>query len=228
VPRVRVTDWGGYRERQIERHVAMEADRHYDRIAEILFDLFKRYRYDRLVVAGHKEAFAKFVDHLHEDLRKRVAGHFAIDLHTATADEVRARALDMVREFDGDEKRKLVELVLNNAGPAGLGVLGLEKTLEALGKKEVQTLLIGESVSAPGRRCSNCGYLGTGDRAECPQCANKLTAVEDVVDDAARQAIMENSTVRFVNDSADPQGQFRAGGNIGAVLRYRSEARPPM
>ena len=41
-PRTRATDWGGYRERRIERHVDQEVERHYERVAEALFLLFQR------------------------------------------------------------------------------------------------------------------------------------------------------------------------------------------
>lgn len=220
-PRIGATEWGGFAERRIERHANQEAERHFDRVAEALYELFRRYQFDRLVLAGHKETFAQFEDNLHEDLRRRIAGRFAVDPRTASREEVRTKALDALHAHDGEEKNRLVRLALDNAGPDGSAVLGLDRTLAALGKKEVQKLLVGSDFAAGGKRCANCGYLGGVTATDCPQCVAKLRQVDDVVEHAVRLGILENAPVRFIADNE----QFRKRGNIGALLRFRSEMR---
>lgn len=220
--RVRAGGFGGYRERQIERHVDQEIHRHYQRVAEALLDLLKRHRFDRLVLAGHKDAFPEFENQLHADLRKRVIGRFVVDPASATGEEVRARALQMVRESDQAEKQRLVSEVLNHAGQQGRGVIGLDATLEALSKRQVMTLLVSHDLFVGGKRCRHCGYLGGVVPSDCPQCSAPLHAVEDIIEYAISHALLEDARVRFITSGAD----FKDAGGIAALLRYRSEPRP--
>lgn len=219
---VRGAGWGGYGERQIERHVDQELQRHYQRVADALMEMYKRYHFERLVLAGHRETFVEFEKELHADLKKRVIGRFVVDPASATGDEVRAKALDLLREYAQAEKQRLAEDLLTNAGKQAKGVVGLEATLGALSKREVMTLVVGQDLYAGGKRCRHCGFLGGVTPKECPQCSEPLEAVDDVVDYAVSQALLEDSRIRFM--SGNPA--FKEAGNIGALLRYRSDSRP--
>jgi peptide chain release factor subunit 1 len=217
----RESGFGGYLERRIERHVDQEIQRHYQQVIEHLQALFKRYRFERLILAGHKENKAEFEKLLPEELRRRVIGRFVIDAKVATLDQVRQKALEVLREHERDRKQRLIQQALDNAGPMGRAVIGLDGMLGALQKREVQILLIGDNLGAGGKRCSNCGFLGGVSLKECPNCAGPLSAVEDVVEHAISRAIRDGAEVRFIDGSAD----FERAGNIAALLRYRSELR---
>jgi peptide chain release factor subunit 1 len=219
--RVKGRSFGGYQEMRFRRHVETEVHRHYQHVRNELLTLFKKYRFERLLIAGHKEAMADFESLLPDDLQRRVVGGFLADPHGDTASQVVEKALRVAREHDHSQKERLVAEVLNNAGPLGRGVVGLDATLNALLKREVQVLLVGDGCCAGGKYCPNCGFLGAVSLSECPSCGSSLAPVEDLVDEAVRRAFLENAQVRFINDSSD----FQRAGNIGAILRFRSEFR---
>jgi len=220
-PQVRQSGWGGYLERRIERHIDTEVQRHYQHVGEELLNEYKRARFGRLLIAGHKEAFSEFEKYLHEELRRRIAGRFVIDANTAGAQEVRARAGEVLLVQGREEKLALLRQVFDNAGPRGLGVTGLEATLAALSRSEVQTLLVGDNIRMGGKRCANCGYVGGVVAGECPQCGTRLEAVDDVVEYALNRAVQSGAEVRFLDNSPD----LERAGNLAALLRFRSELR---
>jgi peptide subunit release factor 1 (eRF1) len=214
----RESGFGGYLERRIERHLDQEVQRHYQHVIEQLQALHKRHKFDRLIMAGHKENKAEFEKLLPEEMRRRLIGRFVIDAKLATLQQVRDKAQEVLRQHENDAKRRLVQLTLDNAGPMGRAVIGLDGTLEALQKREVQILLIGDNLSAGGRRCANCGYLGGVALSGCPNCGGGLQAVDDIVEYAITEAVRTGSEVRLIDGSPE----FERAGNIAAVLRYRS------
>jgi len=217
----RGSGFGGYLERRIERHVDQEIQRHFQHVIEQLQALFKRCRCERLLVAGQRDSTADFEKLLPEELRRRVVGRFLIDPRADTLDQVRLKALEVLQKHERDRKQRLIQQALDNAGPMGRAVIGLDGMLGALQKREVQILLIGDNLGAGGKRCANCGFLGGVSLSECPNCAGPLSAVEDVVEHAISRAIRDGAEVRFIDGSAD----FARAGNIAALLRYRSELR---
>lgn len=219
-PRMRGAGWGGFQERRIERHMEHAVQRHYQRVADQVRDLLKKYRFDALLLGGHREAFSDFENHLPAHLLQRLVGRFVLDPGTATPDEIRARALELIRERDHRQKQDLVRRVLDGAAERGLGVTGLEATLAALLRGQVRTLVVGEGLAVGGKRCQDCGALAVASDASCPQCRAPLRPVQDIVEHAVQFAIQEASQVRFINDHEE----FRRAGNIGALLRFRLQA----
>lgn len=217
--RVKERSFGGYEGGHFQRHVETEVHRHYQNVLDEIVSLFRKRRFERLSIGGHKEAMADFEAMLPEDLKRRMIGRFVTDPHHESAEPVIQRALEVAREHDRAQKQRLVQEVLDGAGPMGRGVVGLDAVLNALLKREVQVLLIGDGCCAGGKRCNNCGFLGAVSLADCPSCGQHLNPVEDLIDESVRRAVLGNAQVRFVTDIAD----FQRAGNVGAILRFRAE-----
>jgi peptide chain release factor subunit 1 len=109
------------------RNQAEELERrHYGRVAGFLDRLFRTGRHELLVIGGHREEEPRFIGFLSRDLRRRVAGTFAVDPHTATPEDIRRSAEEVVDAYERDEERRWVAETLEKARSGGLGALGLE------------------------------------------------------------------------------------------------------
>ncbi len=217
-PRVRAAGYHGYDERHIERHIEDHVHQHYKRVAGRVGDLFQRYGFHALVLGGHRDNLPEFEKHLAENVRQRVTGRFFLDVAAASLEEIRGRVLELIREHERREKESLLRRILDNAGPKGLAVTGLEATLEALHRGEVRALVVGEGLAVAGKQCRECGALALPSDECCRQCQGLLRLVDDIVEHAVQYAIRRNSQVRFVNSHEE----FRRAGNIAALLRFRS------
>ena len=135
---------------------------------------------------------------------------------TATQSEVLTKAMQEGLEAERHREERLVDTAINSAAKAGAGAVGLAETLEASHKGRVQTLLVFEGYHASGYRCPNCGYLTAAALPVCPVCGEKVVAVADIVDHAARSVMRGGGGVEIVHYSPALKG----AGNIGAILRY--------
>lgn len=216
--KVKAATWTGGNERQIERHTENKVHQHYKRVAEIVLQFFQKYHFDWLILAGHTDGLAAFENHLHGSLRGRLIGRFAADMRAATPQEFLTRSMEIVEARERQEKRALVEDILNQAKQAGLGVSGLPETLQALELRQVHTLVVDETLHVSAWRCRNCGALAPAAAASCPQCQGPVDRLEDVVERAVEDAIRDNSQIRFVKGNE----QLRQAGGIGALLRFRA------
>jgi peptide subunit release factor 1 (eRF1) len=68
---------------------------------------------------------------------------------------------------------------------------------------------------AEGWRCHGCGRLATVGR-RCPACGGAMDHVDDVVEDAVQEALVQHCRVSILVDNAD----LDVLGCIGALLRY--------
>lgn len=220
--KVKAATWRGGNERQIERRVENKAHQHYKRVAEVLLGFFKKYHFDWLILGGHGDGLKEVESYLHGYLRSRLIGTFAADVKFASLPEIRSHCMKLVEKHDCQEKRALIEEVLNKARPGGLGVLGLANTLRALEGGRVHTLVLDEELRVSALRCRDCGLVATPKAERCPECHGSLERIEDAVEQAVQAAIQDNTQIRFVSGSEE----LRQAGGIGALLRFRTAESP--
>ena len=216
--RVKAATWTGGNERQIERRIENKVHQHYKRVTEVVLRFFQKYHFDWLILAGHADGLAAFENHLHGSLRGRLIGRFAADLRAATPQDILTRSMEIVEARECQEKRTLVEDILNQAKQGGPGVSGLAETWQALELGQVHTLIVDETLQVSAWLCRNCGALPPAEAASCPQCQGPIERLEDVVERAVEDAIRDNSQIRFVKGNE----QLRQAGGIAALLRFRA------
>jgi hypothetical protein len=214
-----VSAWGVYSgmgDQRIQRHIQDHMNRHFRRVAELTFDWFKAERFERMLVAAPDErTLSRLKDHLHSDLRRRVRGEFQ-----ARPDDdeqaLQEKALETSRGIEREEERELLNRLVDLHLSGGLGAVGLQPVLDALGVGQVHTLAIRDDFSASGYICPDDGYLSAG-AAACPVCGRDLQPVERLADEIVHEAVSQGAEVRHVNathEGFDPHG-------IGALLRFR-------
>ena len=208
---------GGREERQIERRHAHAVHHHFQRVADAAFELFKRDRFDWLILGGHRETLGEFKEHLHSYLRERWVGDFHIEPASASVPEVLARTLEIEQRVEWEQERKLAEQLVRKAEARDLAVSGVGATLQALTRGEAQMLLVEEGFEMPGFVCANCRHVALDDEV-CPRCRKPMEPCPDIVDEAIEVALLKNCQIEHVQGVTP----LRDAGRMGALLRFRS------
>ena len=215
--RVREGGFGGREERQMERRHARAVHHHFQRVADAMFELFKRDKFDWLILGGHREILGEFKHHLHPYVKARWVGDFHAEPGSTSVPEVLARTLEIEERVEWEQERKLAEELVRKAGSRSLAVSGVSATLHALTRGEAQMLLVEEGFETPGFVCSSCRYVAL-DEDVCPHCQKPMEPCPDVVDEAIEVALQKNCQIEHVQGVTP----LRDAGRMGALLRFRA------
>jgi peptide subunit release factor 1 (eRF1) len=186
-------------------------------LADETFGLFKRDRFDYLILGRHRDLVREFKEHLHPYLKERWVGDFHADpCKTSTAD-VLARVLAIEDRTELEREQRMTEELVRNVGAGRRAVSGVGATLGALTRGAAQTLLVEDGFAMPGFVCRHCHYA-TIEGTECPQCRQPLDPCPDVVDEAIELALRKNCQIEQVRR---PTALGEAG-HMGAILRFHA------
>ncbi len=212
--KVKASGWGGYEERRIERHIEDHVHRHLKYVAEVTYDFFERNKFDRLIVGGRGDVTGEFEKLLHSYLKERVAARISVDTSASLEDALK-KTTDAARQIEERFDKELVQRLVESAKSAGLGVLGLAATLRVLRRGQVRTLVLEKGYVEKGIVCEKCRFLGI-DEKKCPVCEEKPRVVEDIVEEAIREALRQNAEIVHVSVPTELEKE----GHIGAILRF--------
>jgi peptide chain release factor subunit 1 len=198
----------------VSSHVDELALQHLRDAARRAFEVFQAAQVNRVSIGGSAEAVSEIEQHLHPYLRERLVDRTKLSV-TASTDEIRHAVLDLEARSERAEEAAAVARLREAVGASDRGVAGLTATLEALGERRVDQLLVSEGYEASGWRCSNCDLLvAVGPR--CPSCDGEMHYLDDVVSDAVQQAMNQSCRVEVCVENAD----LDVLGRIGALLRF--------
>jgi peptide chain release factor subunit 1 len=219
LPRSRSDGFAGYNAGHVERRVANEAMQHYKQIADRLREELERGVWEKLIVACHDTNWSEFEAHLHPYVRQRLLGHFAADIASLTGEEIREHASRMLRDDLDRRRESMLREALGMAKGNSRGVTGLRRVLRSLELGEVQTLFLGDSYSARGVECENCGHLDSHMVQFCVVCGRATRELEDMCDAIIPQAIRRDIELFYIKNNEE----FDRVGNIAALLRFRAD-----
>lgn len=204
-------DQGFERERQHGDEMALQ---HVRNAADVAFDLFREHGFERLTIGAGEDLLPVVESALHPYLRDRLVEPISVPVN-AGLDEVRRATIDVLIEVERIKELGIVGRLRDALGSGSLGVAGLDATLEALGERRVETLLISRGYSETGWECQKCGYLGFKGPT-CPLDGEEMVRLDDVVEAAVDAAFRQSCRVEVCTDNAD----LDVLGRIGALLRY--------
>jgi peptide chain release factor subunit 1 len=210
-------DQGGWSQSRFQRHIKEHVQRHLKHVAEVLLGLFRRRRYQRLVLAGPDEILAELERELHDYVRRTIAARTSLPIVSSPSE-----VLEKIRELEEDlerarEDEAVRRLMAEIDAKTGRAVAGMEDTIAALEEGRVDTLLVGANLEAAGLRCPSCGHFAFRGRA-CPACGAALEETGDLVEEAVESALRQRCRVEVL-----PQGSaddLVSLGGIGALLRF--------
>jgi hypothetical protein len=205
----------------LERRKEEDARRHFSFLADHLLHFYEHKDYDSLLIGCRDDIWPQIEAELHPDLRRILAGRFAIDPGLATREEIQEKAQALVDAKDRREERALVDKTVGAAAANGLGAVGLEAVIDALEKREVRTLLWpnGNRQSRRGASlCESCGHLEAEDLHACTLCGARMRRFAYSEEALLRHALNRSIEVRMMQTAKLPPPD-----EIAAWLRFRAD-----
>jgi peptide chain release factor subunit 1 len=211
-------DQGGVSQAKYQRHHEWHVYGHLKRVGQRLADLFRRRRFDRLVVMGPEEAASELRRLLPRALAHRVVAVVPGQLF-ASDREILDKTLEIERRVERQVEEAVITELLDLVGPTGRAILGVRPTLAALWTDQVQTLVVAHSIRGDGSECPNCERLDPGRIERCPTCGTTMRPVHDLFHRAMARAVEQAGSVEVVHGLAEKR-LMEVGGGLGALLRH--------
>lgn len=175
---------------------------------------------ERVILGAPPELEAPFLNHLHGFIQDNLI------IDTQMGPDMPAQAAAK-RVVDGEMQSRIVResvlvyRLLDAVRQDGMGVVGLQETLNALQRGQVRMLLLRQGLARIGRACTRCRALALSGR-KCVFCGALTEGVFDVVSELAQAALEQNCEVfRILHDR-----RLDALGGVGAELRFQNRASP--
>ncbi|MFZ5623195.1 MAG: hypothetical protein ACOY71_02030 [Gemmatimonadota bacterium] len=206
-------DSPGWGEHGYHNRIRQERQRHFEAIAQELFNLDRRQPAHGVILAGVGQEAKAVEPFLHPYLAKRLMGTTRLNPKEATPQAAHEAALEVRAAWERGAERAAVAEMLEEAGN-GWAVNGTRATLRALHRGQVRTLLVNADAEQPGFRVAETGRLvvSEGDaRGE-----GELIPAVDIIDDAIEEALRQRLKIDVVYDEAG-----RKIDGLGALLRFR-------
>lgn len=173
-------------------------------------------RYKHLLLLGNVVFITLLDKFLHQNVRTML-----IDKTKVSPNSPESKILKLaknlystfLKERGVEFQRRLINEVLSD----GLAVVGIEPTIDALNKGQVDKLVISNNLNEQTYRCENCGFLTISGRPKkCPFCGSNLV-IEDLKESLVYLAQRMNADVNLV----EPSDEIKGYGGVGAILRYK-------
>jgi peptide chain release factor subunit 1 len=207
---------GGWSQAGYERSVDEDARRHVARVIAALQEDVARRPFDLLLYAGPDELGSAFIEEqLGEELRGRLAGRFSCDVSNTSPGDVLEAAHDAMLMAEARRERETLDRLADALGMGAHASSSLDRVLEGLVERRVETLLLDPGFSAPGVSCPTCGWLGM-EGTECPVDGSRLVEHDDVTEIAIEAAETQSAEITFVQHHPDLQ----AYGGIASIDRF--------
>jgi len=184
---------------------------------EILERLVTDGKYDHLVLAGSSPAVAKIRAKLPKRLLDKLIDIVPIPGATSTEEAVLA-TLASFAEHEQQESIEAASLLLDELRRGFLAVEGTAAVLKALGRGQVDLLIIAKTyVSPEGWICHRCQSAAVGTLpAACPDCGERSVCEVDLKEILVKRAEQSGCAIEIVRDS----DVLLEIGAVGALLRY--------
>jgi hypothetical protein len=190
-------------------------DLHYKEVGAALSKMLESSDARRVVLCAQHDIASAFRRTLPPATAGRIVAEIPFDAAESTA-QMLERARQAALAARQTEMAELAARIREGLGAGGRGVAGFDGVLGALGRHQVQTLLVDRNYRPPGWKCIECTWVGLAELDKCPVCGGSVLPVGDAVGELVRLAVLQNGQVE-VGEDIPLLGEL---GGVGAVLRY--------
>lgn len=200
-----------------QRHHDQEVAVHAKRVVDALHDLSLRAPYDRLIVAGPREAALQVTRMLPRRLHGKLVDTVAMPV-TASSREVLQGILEVQVALERGQEVELVNGLLAELHEGGRAVAGLDQVVEVANRDRVWKLVYAKGFRVEGGECASCGSYSVRQQGKCPLCGGDLQPVAGLVDRLSQAVLETGGNVEVVDGAAATT--LADHGSIAAMLRY--------
>jgi peptide chain release factor subunit 1 len=214
-------DQGGWAQMRYQRHIKDHRNKHHKEVAEQLTELFDSGRWKRVVIIGQEHIIANFRTFLPDRIKQQIADTFSVDFSEERS-RVLKRLFERLLQKERQEVSRQIEELKERTLRVGLSAFGLNGTLEALNKGQVQTLYLLTSFSQSGGKCGQCAVLApipfSGSSSfYCSFCKAEMKRV-NLGEEMVRSTLRQDGEAKWVEENAI----LKKNDGVGALLRFRS------
>jgi hypothetical protein len=206
---------GGWSQKRYERRRTNELMHYAKEIVEVLSEIEKKERFDRLFLLGSQETRQEIEGALTTTLAAKLAGQSNVDLG-AGDEPLFDTAFELFTAAEREAESKLWERIKDEVCRGGLAVTGPEGVLEAAAVGRVERMAVTRDAEIPGARCRACESLLAGTPEKCPVCGAEDVFPVDLVNELVEILAKTSAEADFM----DPIPGLSKAGDVAALLRY--------
>lgn len=211
------TEAGGWSQMRYQRHVDKLHEQHVKEVVEELDKIVRDDDIKQIVLAGNEEVTIPLLrEELTKELEEKIAGTIRLDVKTPE-DEVLEAAEQAIRQSDTLKDKEKIDYLKEQNYDGGFGVVGVEKTLEALANGQVQELYLSAHFDKIKYNAKKVGEVleayAPGEDGEMPH----ISEAGEIIDELIRRGVESADTIRFIED----ENLMKGTGGVGAILRYK-------
>ncbi|MFP3946939.1 MAG: Vms1/Ankzf1 family peptidyl-tRNA hydrolase [Archaeoglobaceae archaeon] len=166
-----------------------------------------------IILAGPGQAKKEFLDMLPQKLAVSVVA--VVDADFDDQHELIQESQEIIAERNEEQLSQLMKHIKKEILREGLAIYGVEDTLEAVKRGQVEVLVVDTNFRAKGWICEHCQVVEKGSSTTCPYCGNRTSEV-DIAEELIEFAERTGARVDFTENE-----EIRDLGHIAALLRYR-------
>lgn len=208
---------GGWSQARFQRGIEQQVAEHVRNATERMLRAHRRQAFDRLVIVAPDELWPVIEASLHAELSDRLAGHVALDLEHAAADEIARAVAPVVEGAERGDEHDLIARLEEALGTGGPASAGLDEVLAMLEQHRVEVLLVAGGASLEAGLCPRCGRLSAWPGDDHCRLDGAVLAPVDAVEHAIEVAARESSDVAVLQHEA---AALREHGSIAALLHW--------
>jgi len=207
--------WKGLKEKTLLNKMDTFYKRHIREVADRLFRHYKSHRFDRLIIASHKEELSSMKEHLHPYLHENLAGEFIAGVEENIY-EIKEKTAGVVADYRRSKEEKNVNSLLESIPHKA--VLGVREVIDALMYGNAGGVIMYDNFTIEGFKCVNEDFLSVNkpDKKECPYCRNKTVKTLYLEDEIAEFAYARGISVIHLFNRFERFNNYK----IGAFLRF--------
>jgi peptide chain release factor subunit 1 len=209
-------DTGGWSQARFQRRIENTHKAHVQEAVDVLDRIVRTEDIPHVLVSGNDASLPLIDECLPQPLRERVVDHLRLDTK-APEREIFERTIEALRRKDADDDKESVGALMEAYRSGGLGVVGFERTREALENGQVDELLVSSSlVRLEGVHGIEPAIVEADDRGD----AEPIEKVDDALkaDELVAVARRTDAAITFIEDAS----LLARVGGVGALLRYKT------
>lgn len=203
---------GGWSQKRYQGHTEDHLLKHLENTANMVFKIWKKEKFNRLILGGTTQLTKKLFDKLPNELREKYVGSFKTELFKSL-EHMLKQSLRIEEKIEREKEGEMITYLEDHLGEGNKAVSGIRDVLKAINEKRVLKLFVQKDYEQAGIYCSECDMLAL-NKDDC-ECEGERAEV-DLIDEIVQQAIFQKAQVEFV----DLKERMAKIGNIGALVRF--------